>query len=83
MSKEGILADDVYDFWADPAIIKEITKGSGANAETIRVKLGGTLSKVKLGRTISPFVERKIFTDRAKITISGAESSATTVKKEI
>lgn len=81
MSKEGILADDVYDFWADPAIIKEITKGSGANAETIRVKLGGTLSKVKLGRTISPFVERKIYTDRAKITISGAESSATTVKK--
>ncbi len=81
MSKEGILADDVYDFWADPAIIKEITKGSGANAETIRVKLGGTLSKVKLGSTSPPFVERKVYTDRASITVSGAESIATTVKK--
>lgn len=63
----GVSVDDPNDFWADNSIKKIITKIKIVDGkeveEDIEVRIGGALSRLKLGLTDTN-IERKIFTDR-------------------
>ena len=70
---KGQSVDNPNDYWADQNIMREITKVRQVNGideeETIRVRVGGALSRLLLGSTTTTgtdpvTTERKIFTDR-------------------
>ncbi|MCJ0829124.1 pilus assembly protein PilY [Acinetobacter sp. NIPH1876] len=70
---KGQSVDNPNDYWADQNIMREITKVKQVNGideeETIRVRVGGALSRLLLGSTTTTgtdpvTTERKIFTDR-------------------
>lgn len=64
-NSNGLMKDDINDFWADPSIKKVITKEIGGTKQSISVKVGGALSQLPLGYdAISTPKERRIFTDR-------------------
>lgn len=61
----GLLNDDINDYWADTSIKKSITKLINEIPVTSEVKVGGALSQMLLGYNDSSTPkERRIFTDR-------------------
>lgn len=64
-NSNGLIKDDINDFWADSNVTKVITKEIEGTKQNITVKVGGALSKIQLGynSALSP-KERRIFTDR-------------------
>lgn len=61
----GLIKDDINDYWADPSIKKVINKEIGGIKQSFNVKVGGALSQLLIGfdSARSP-KERRIFTDR-------------------
>lgn len=80
MTDEGISVDDPYDYWATN-LKKEIIKRVDGEDKRVSVRIGGVLSNIKVERTATEFVERKVFTDRQKITVKDNQSLASTIKK--
>ncbi|OTG70173.1 pilus assembly protein PilY [Acinetobacter sp. ANC 4218] len=64
-NSNGLMKDDINDYWADISIKKLINKEVNGVKQTFNVKVGGALSQMALGydATRSP-KERRIFTDR-------------------
>src|SRR5690606_4494932 len=75
MTDEGISVDDPYDYWATN-LKKEIIKRVDGEDKRVSVRIGGVLSNIKVERTATEFVERKVFTDRQKITVKDNQSLA-------
>lgn len=64
-NSQGLIKDDINDYWADPSILKLITKEINGEKKSFNVKVGGALSKMFLGYDAVRFPkERRIFTDR-------------------
>ncbi len=64
-NSNGLMKDDINDYWADVSIKKVINKEIGGIKQSFNVKVGGALSQLSIGfdSTRSP-KERRIFTDR-------------------
>lgn len=64
-NSQGLIKDDINDYWADPSILKLITKEINGEKKSFNVKVGGALSKMFLGYdAVRSPKERRIFTDR-------------------
>ena len=61
----GLLKDDINDYWADTSIKKWIEKEENGVKTSKEVKVGGALSRMLLGYSAAQTPnERKVFTDR-------------------
>ncbi|MCU4413775.1 pilus assembly protein PilY [Acinetobacter sp. WU_MDCI_Axc73] len=61
----GLLKDDINDYWADTSIKKWIEKEENGVKTSKEVKVGGALSRMLLGyNTVQMPNERSVFTDR-------------------
>ena len=64
-NSNGLLKDDINDFWADTSITKKIVKVVNDQEIEYTVKVGGALSQLVLGYNANATpAERRIFTDR-------------------
>lgn len=62
---EGLMKDDINDYWANTNIKKVINKEIGGVKHSFNVKVGGALSQLSIGfDTANSPNERRIFTDR-------------------
>ncbi|MFW2151988.1 PilC/PilY family type IV pilus protein [Acinetobacter gyllenbergii] len=65
-NSNGLLKDDINDYWADTSVKKWIEKEENGVKQSLEVKVGGALSRMLLGyNTAQTPNERRIFTDRA------------------
>ena len=75
----GLLKDDLNDFWADTSIKKIVQKTVNGVDTNVEVKVGGALSRMILGYSTDQTPnERRIYTDR-KIEEDPANSSQNTI----
>ncbi len=71
----GLLKDDLNDYWADTSVTKTITKEVNGNKISFKVKVGGALSQLPVGYNANNTpIERRIFTDRT-IQVSSTDST--------
>lgn len=64
-NSNGLMKDDINDYWADTSIKKLINKEVNGIKQVFNVKVGGALSQMPLGYdTARSPRERRIFTDR-------------------
>lgn len=64
-NSNGLMKDDINDYWADTGIKKLINKEVNGVKQVFNVKVGGALSQMSLGYdTARSPRERRIFTDR-------------------
>jgi len=64
-NSNGLMKDDINDYWADTSIKKLINKEVNGVKQVFNVKVGGALSQMSLGYdTARSPKERRIFTDR-------------------